>query len=126
MILRDNDRGDCRQLKQHLRGLCAVRAVRESLIRIVCQELEAWFLGEPEALAEGFRKESLRRIGRRARFRNPDAIPHPASEIARLVPQYQTVSGARALGGHITRERNQSQSFRAMIAGIERFASRFS
>lgn len=74
-------------------------------------------------MAEAFDKESLRRIGGRARFRNPDAIAYPARELTRLVPRYQKVSGARALAVHLTREGNRSPSFHAMIDGIERLAS---
>ena len=48
-VVRDNDRGDCRALKKALLGLCETggRPGRRSepLIRIVCQELEAWYLG---------------------------------------------------------------------------------
>lgn len=124
VIVRDNDRGDCKALKEHLRGLCSVRQNVHCLIRVACQELEAWYLGEPDALAEAFRKESLREIGSRARFRRPDAVPYPASELAKLVPQYQKVSGSRALADHLTRERNRSPSFHAMINGVERLILR--
>ena len=92
------------------------------MIRIACQELEAWFLGDPDALAVAFQKESLGRIGSRARFRRPDDIAFPAKELSRLVPQYQKISGARALAGHLTRERNRSPSFQALMKGIERLA----
>lgn len=124
VIVRDNDRGDCKALKERLQGLCSVRRRMHCLIRVACQELEAWYLGEPDALAEAFKKESLREIGSRARFRRPDAIAFPAEELAKLVPQYQKISGARVLADHLTRERNCSPSFHAMMNGIERLASR--
>ena len=124
VVVRDNDRGDCRDLKRNLRELCAVRPEQDVLIRIACQELEAWYFGEPDALAEAYCKESLRRIGSRARFRNPDAIAYPARELAKLLPQYQKVSGARALAGCLTREGNRSPSFQAMMDGVERLALR--
>ena len=124
VVVRDNDRGDCLVLKRHLRELCAVQPEHDFLIRIACQELEAWYFGEPDALAKAFRKESLRGIGSRARFRKPDAIAYPARELTKLVPRYQKVSGARALAGHLTREGNGSPSFQAMMDGVERLASR--
>lgn len=124
VVVRDNDRGDCLTLKDHLNDLCSVRAPEDVLIRIVCQELEAWYLGEPDALAEAFEQESLRRIGSRSRLRQPDEVPYPARELTRLVPQFQKVSGARLLAEHLTRERNRSPSFHAMLDGIERLASR--
>ena len=122
VVIRDNDRGDCMALKEHLRELCKDRPKEDCLIRIACQELEAWFLGDPDALAVAFQKESLGRIGSRARFRRPDDIAFPAKELSRLVPQYQMISGARAPAGHLTRERNRSPSFQALMKGIERLA----
>ena len=124
VVVRDNDREDCLDLKRSLRELCAVRPEQDCLIRIACQELEAWYLGEPDALADAFKKESLRRIGSRARFRKPDAVHYPARALSRLVPQYQKISGARALAGRLTREGNRSPSFQAMLDGVERLASR--
>ena len=126
IIVQDNDRGDCKKLKQILRALCAVRAEQDCLIRIVCQELEAWFLAEPDALAEAFRDESLRRIGLQARFRRPDDIPRPARALAQLIPEYQKISGARTVAVHLTRERNQSPRFQSLLAAIEQFASQHS
>lgn len=40
-----------------------------------------------------------------------------------LVPEYQKISGARVLANHLTRERNRSHSFRAMLDGIVCFAA---
>lgn len=124
VVVRDNDRGDCVALKEYLRGLCADRPEEDCLIRIACQELEAWYLGEPDALADAFKKESLRRIGSRARFRKPDAVHFPARALSQLVPRYQKIAGARALANHLTRQRNRSPSFQAMMDGVERLGSR--
>ena len=35
VVLRDNDNGDCVQLKQRLRGMCAAAGRPETLVRIV-------------------------------------------------------------------------------------------
>ena len=118
VVVRDNDRGNCVALKEYLLGLCADRPVQDCLIRIACQELEAWYLGEPDALAEAFGDESLRGIGARARYRQPDAIAYPATALSRLVPQYQKIGGARALANHLSPQRNRSPSFQAMIDGV--------
>ena len=119
VVLRDNDGGDCHVLKQHLRGLCEQGCRADSLIRIACQELEAWYLGEPDALADAYAKENLRGIGRRARFRDPDAVVSPSTEVRRLVPEFQKTGGARRMAVHLSRQRNRSASFQALIQGIE-------
>lgn len=118
-VVRDNDRGDCEARKQRLRDLCGAAGRDDTLVRIVCQELEAWYLGEPDALAEAFQRESLRGVQRRARYRDSDAVPHPARAVARLVPAFQKVSGARRMARHLSRQRNRSTSFHAFMRGID-------
>ena len=60
VIVRDKDEGDCRRVKARLYSLCQTGRREDSLIRIACHELEAWYLGDTEALANAFEKESLR------------------------------------------------------------------
>ena len=122
-VVRDNDGRDCRVLKNALRELCQVAHRPDTLIRIACQELEAWYLGEPDALAEAFGDESLRNLGRKARFRDSDSVPRPHEAIERLVPEFQKVSGARRMAPHLSRERNKSTSFQMFVTGIEAVAA---
>lgn len=93
VVLRDNDGADCVQLKQRLLQSCQTAGRGDTLVRIVCQELEAWYLGEPDAPAEGFGNERLRGISRKARFRDPDAVQKPSEALKRLVPEFQKGSG---------------------------------
>ena len=121
-VVRDNDGGDCRARKEALRGLCEAARRPHTLIRLACQELEAWYLGEPDALAEAFGRQALRNLGRRARFRDPDAVVRPHEVLERHVPKFQKVSGARRMAQHLTRERNRSTSFRIFLAGVDSVA----
>ena len=120
VILRDNDNKDCHALKQRLRLLCRQGRREDTLIRIVCQELEAWYLSEPAALADAYGDERLRYIGRQATYRNADARPKPSSDMARLVPGFQKADGARRMAQHLTREGNRSHSFAVFLNGVER------
>jgi len=119
VIIRDNDCGDCRALKDKLASLCREGGRDDVLVRIACQELEAWYIGDPEALAEAYGNEPLRHLGRKARFRDADTVLQPSVALAKLIPEFQKVSGARRMGGVLNRERNQSASFQATMAGIE-------
>lgn len=120
VVLRDNDGGDCRQLKTRLSTLCREAGRPDTLVRIACQELEAWYLGEPDAMAEAFERDSLRQISNKSKYRDPDIVPRPSEELTRLVPEFQKVSGARKMGSHLSMERNVSQSFRALVHGVRR------
>lgn len=122
VVLRDNDGEDCQGLKERLCRLCEEGGRADALVRIACQELEAWYLGDPAALAEAFGEEGLRRIGARARFRNPDTVVHPSAEVLKLIPEFQKVSGARRVAPYLGRNTNASPSFQALLRGLDRFA----
>ena len=120
VVIRDNDGGDCRTLKRDLVALCSEGGRNDTLVRIACQELEAWYFGEPEALVEAFDNESLRGIARMARSRDSDAVQQPSVALERLVPEFQKVSGARRMARVLSRERNRSKSFHALLVGLDR------
>jgi hypothetical protein len=122
-VIRDNDGADCAVLKQNLIALCKQSGRADTLVRIACQELEAWYFGAPDALANAFGDVRLRGIAERARFRDPDAIVQPAAALTKLVPEFQKVSGARSMARVLTRE-NGSRSFRVLIAGLDRLSKR--
>jgi hypothetical protein len=118
VIVRDNDGGDCFALKQRIRQLCQGTGHDDALVRIVCQELEAWYLGQPDALADAFGDAGLRNIRNRPRFRDPDSRPKPSKDISSLYPAFQKVDGARRMAAHLTREGNHSHSFNVFMEGI--------
>ncbi|SMF97048.1 protein of unknown function [Methylomagnum ishizawai] len=120
VVVEDNDGGDCSGLKSKLRFLCEQAGQSDTLVRIVCQELEAWYLGEPEALAEAYGNPKLAKLAAKAKFREPDALIKPSVELERLVPEFQKLAGARLLGSRLTETRNRSPSFRCFIAGVGR------
>lgn len=124
VVIIDNDRCDCEELKARLLKSCRDGGREDALVRIACQELEAWYLGDPDALAAAFGDQSLLDSLRKPRFRNPDTLSKPSNELARLVPAFQKVSGARAVARYINRERNTSASFMTFVAGIDRIVGR--
>ena len=96
-------------------GLCDDAKCSNALVRIACQELEAWYFGEPEAMAQAFGNAQLRDIGAKARYRDPDSIQNPSGEIIRLIPEFQKISGARRMAAYLSRHGNHSRSFRIMM-----------
>ncbi len=84
IIVRDNDNADCVTVKNRLRRFCREGRRDDAVIRIVYQELEAWYLGDPDALAAAFRNERLRRIKNQSRFRDPDVRPRPSEDLKNL------------------------------------------
>jgi hypothetical protein len=120
VLVRDNDGGDCKALKQRLMAICAEAGRADTLIRIACQELEAWYFGEPTAPAKAFGKVRLNDIGNKSRYRKPDMIQQPSREIKKLIPEFQKVSGARKMSRHLSKDGNRSRSFQVFMDGILR------
>ena len=126
LIARDNDGGDCVELKRKLTRLCEEGGRADSVVRIACQEIEAWYLGDSNALADAYDDDRLRGIERKARFRNPDAVTKPSDALRSLVPKFQKISGARLMAARLAPEGNRSASFQALLRGIEKLQGEMS
>jgi hypothetical protein len=118
LILRDNDRApDCTAVKKRLSSLVEITGKSElTKVRVVCQELEAWFLADLAALvAAGYLAP-----GTSPKFarRDPDTITHPVVEMQRLRRGYGKITGAAEIAPHLDPDNNRSASFRNTIAAI--------
>jgi hypothetical protein len=118
IVIRDCDGDDCHKLKRRLVDMCQSNGRGDTIVRIACQELEAWYLGDPDALAKAFRDENLCSIGKRSRFRNPDSVAQPSRALVDLVPGFQKVSAARRMSKYLTRDSNISVSYQALVSAI--------
>jgi hypothetical protein len=125
VILRDNDGSDCKRLKARLRTQASARPTSEVLIRIVCQELESWFLGDLAAVQAAYgRLRSHARQDSRT-FRDPDRLTNAADKLKELTGIPGKVSRAKAIAPHLQTDpaRNRSASYGAFITGIQRLVA---
>lgn len=120
VVLIDQDSNDCRQLKLHLFELCEQGRRTDALIRIVCHELESWFLGDLRAVEEAFGMSGLARRQQETKFRDPDRLANPSEILKSLVPGYQKVSGARSISKYMNPDVNNSTSFAVFLDGLKR------
>ncbi|MBS0506516.1 MAG: DUF4276 family protein [Proteobacteria bacterium] len=123
VIVRDNDSADCVGVKARLQALCQHSARPHTLIRLVCQELESWYLGDLAAVAAAFGQPKADTPAQRKRFADPDAWQKPSVEVRRLVPAFQKISGARVMAQHLDPQRNHSHSLGVFVSGLCRLAS---
>lgn len=121
VIVRDNDGADCTALKARLLGLCK-GAPHQALVRLICQELEAWYLAQADALADAYpaRAQAIQRLARR--HADPDACVKPSRELTRVIPEYQKQDAARRLGQRLDPTKHRSASFRVFVSGVRRLA----
>lgn len=117
-ILHDQDRKNCLDLKGELRDLTVGAGRADTVIRIVCRELESWFLGDLTAVGTAFPVPGVAELAAKARYRDPDAIDYPSRELKALVPGYQKIAGARRIGRCLDPDRNRSRSFRTFVRAL--------
>lgn len=125
VVLVDEDREDCKILKQVMVDTAINAGVEDIVLnRIVVEELEAWFLGDANALRQVFPRipES---ISNQSRFRKPDQIPGGTWEaLDKLLIQYGYKTGlikteaAEKIARYMDIRSNRSISFNAFKDGL--------
>jgi len=120
VVVRDKHSADCRKVKQNLLKLCHQGGRPETLVRIVCHELESWFLGDLAAVENAYHLRGIAKRQTQRKFRTPDRLANAEHELRRLVPTYQKVGGSRLIAPHMTASENKSHSFSVFLGGIRR------
>ncbi len=122
VVVRDNDGGNCVLLKNRLTELCLSCGKTNVLIRLVCQELESWYLGDLNALAHAYENASLLKNTVIKKYAHPDQIKKPSASLKQLLPNFQKIAGARLMAQHLSTTENCSDSFLVFVKGIQRIA----
>ncbi len=121
VILRDQDSGDCQEVKSKLMELCQNAGNRRVLVRVACRELESFYFGDLEAVEKGLGLRGLAAKQNQLKFRASDNLGSPSGELSRLTGnQYQKVSGSRSIAPHMSLDNNRSHSFNVLLSGIKK------
>lgn len=125
IITRDQDNDDCKILKSNLEKLVTGKINCEYKIRIVCKELESWFLGDLAAVEATYNRFKANQYSNRADFRDVDGIPKPSELLRRIIPEYSNLDSlpklatAQRIGANMDLNNNRSESFNQMVAAIK-------
>jgi len=136
VVLADADDDDCLELKAQLEqiaqnaGLATKSATPpgqqfQVLNRLAIEELEAWFFGDVEALRAAYPRVRPT-LGKRAKYRNPDAITGGTWEaLERLLQRLNyfrqglpKITVARQVSKHMDPASNRSRSFQIFREGL--------
>lgn len=134
VVLVDRDRDDCMKLKRELERMAhAAGLITKSspeaaggftvLNRIVIEELESWFVGDPAALRRAF--PSLPSIdANKGIFRNPDnggsweALHRFLKRHGIYRQSFPKIDAARRIAPHMDMAGNRSGSFHMFVRGM--------
>lgn len=120
MILRDQDSADCIDLKTRLTKMCVDAGRPDAMVRIVCHELESWFLGDLRAVEQAFVCGRIASRQEQRAYREPDRLANASQRLRQLVPEYQQISGSKAIATHMNIKDNRSHSFKVFLEGLAR------
>jgi hypothetical protein len=124
IVLRDQDAGDCRKIKENLVEKCREAGRPDAVVRIACHELESFYLGDLQAVEKGLDTSGLAKRQNQKKFRQPDNLPNPARELKALTnKRYQKLLGSRAIGNHLDLNNNRSHSFNLFMHAIRETSS---
>ncbi len=118
IILRDNDGADCQRLKQKLHN-SASETGKPFHIRLVCQELEAWFLGDLTAVETAYPASQATKFQKSKKYRTPDSLTNASQELSRLTGIQGKTSKASAIAKHLDHSRNHSHSFQVFFRTLQ-------
>lgn len=124
IITRDQDNEDCKILKKNLEGVISNKIFCDYKIRIVCRELESWFLGDLLAVENAFNRFKHDQHINRSDLRDTDNIFKPSETLRQIIPEYSNLDNlpkletAQKIGIHLNIDKNTSKSFNQMIMAI--------
>jgi len=136
VVMIDEDRQDCRQLKARLEGFCSEAGLTTktspngsgaflAVNRIAVEELEAWFFGDCDAIRAAY-PGVPNSLESRARYRHPDEIKGGTWEALERVLQdaghhrggLRKIEAAKAIAARMDPARNRSPSFNQFCQGV--------
>lgn len=117
-ILRDNDGADCVALKHELFTKIPCNAPATT-IRLVCQELESWFLGDLEAVCAAYPSASRKAVLRTIQNRDPDSLTNASDLLKELTGTAAKRVRSQQIARHLDPARNRSKSFEVFIRTLQ-------
>ena len=127
VIIVDEDRCDCQELKRKLCDASSVVTKHKGNIvlhRIAVEELESWFIGDVTAIRAEYEKIPVS-LSQQAKFRNPDTIKGGTWEqLDKILKKYgyetglQKIDFAEKVSPHMDVENNLSRSFQIFRDGL--------
>lgn len=120
IIVHDQDSNDCKELKSELLKLCSDNGNCPVLIRIVCKELENWYLGDMDAIHKVYPDFKPKNHRYKSKFRTVDHT-HGAHELESLIPSFQKGFASRKIPNYFQIEKNKSVSFNQFKIGVIKF-----
>lgn len=133
VVVLDSDRKDCRAFLDELTDLASNSNMPGTVFRLAIEEIEAWYLGDVEAIKLAYRNPKLSvaknyvQDGVCGTWELLADVLHPGGHkaVERVgwpLPGQLKYEWATTIGPHLDLDRNASPSFNKFVAGVRRIA----
>jgi hypothetical protein len=126
LITRDQDYNDCKKLKKKLLNWLEGKCSCDLFVRIVCRELESWFLGDLQAVEKAFNRFNEKQYSGKKELRNVDSVNKPSDYLRRIIPEYSNkenlpkLEASSKIAKYMNINNNKSSSFNHTINAIKK------
>ena len=117
-------------MKQQINDIIKDKCKSPYLIRIICRELEAWFLGDMNAIQRAYPRFEPSKYQNSSKFRDVDIIHSPNERLKEIIPDYEKLDNlpknevAERIAPYLTIDNeftfNKSPSFQNTLNAIQK------
>ena len=115
LVLHDQDSNDCKELKSKLLDAISQTGLQTFKVRIVCRELECWYLGDLHAVECARPETKATHYAEKAKFRTPEKL-NGKDEIKKWVQPYGAIEFAQDIAQHLDIDNNRARSFNHTVS----------
>lgn len=124
LITRDQDAANCIDVKKKIDSIIKLNCQCDYYIRIVCKELESWFLGDLAAIKLAYPRFKPEQHQEKADLRDVDLITNANHYLLKIIPEYTSwetlpkLQVSENISPFLDLDKNTSVSFNNTIKAI--------
>ncbi len=125
IITRDQDQENCLDIKKRIDDSIKEKCNAPYKIRILCRQLENWFLGDLGAIEKSYSGFKASHYENKAEYRDIDSIQNAAQVLQNLIPEFKNqqylpkLKTAQTITTNMDITSNRSKSFQNYIKAIQ-------
>jgi hypothetical protein len=129
LIICDQDKEDCKSLKNKLLEKIFNRCKCDYFVRIVCRELESWFLGDLEAVEKAYPRSKAQQYANKKELREVDSVQKPSQSLLKKIPELSgketlpKLEVSKKVAKHMNIDSNKSSSFGHTMEAVRKLTA---
>lgn len=118
LVIQDQDSSNCVKLKQDIIELIKPSGLSNYKVRIVCKELECWYLGDLDAIEMIISASKAGKLKHKSKYKDPEKL-NGKDELKKWVHPYGAIQFAHRIAPHLNLDENRSTSFNQTLSTLK-------